>query len=313
MLISCGDQTEETGASDFIPLTPPPEGEGFQVAMSAEAPPFSEVWVCNVYPIPIEEYMAINWVEYQQNTGTHHMTLSTPGFGVDHGIEYGQHDCADLYGNDSLMENQIMFFGSQGLDEDIMQLPEGVAANMPPSIDIIHELHYVNLTDETVPLYSILNAWAIPQDDVVSGIWGGQVRDETIEIPANTEHTEWSRCLMNEDVEVLFLASHTHALGIEFTVAPYDGKTVGDVIYENTDWHDPKITQYDPPLIVPAGQGFEWTCTWLNPSDEPVSYGSSSLEEMCNLAIVHMPFSMSAECEVVETSDGVLWDQSSDE
>lgn len=28
---------------------------------------------------------------------------------------------------------------------------------------------------------------------------------------------------------------------------------------------------------------------------------------MAVLAIVHTPFSMSARCEVVETSDGVLW------
>jgi hypothetical protein len=38
-----------------------------------------------------------------------------------------------------------------------------------------------------------------------------------------------------------------------------------------------------------------------------VNYGLTSTDEMCNLAIVHTPFNMSALCEVVETSDGVLW------
>ena len=82
---------------------------------------------------------------------------------------------------------------------------------------------------------------------------------------------------------------------------------MGEVFYRNTDLHDPMIVQYDPPMQLPAGQGFEYTCTWDNPRDEPVEYGTSALNEMCNLALVHTPFSMSAECEVVETSDGVLW------
>ena len=66
--------------------------------------------------------------------------------------------------------------------------------------------------------------------------------------------------------------------------------------------------QYDPPLIVPAGTGFEYSCTRQNPGDEEVNYGLESTDEMCNLAIVHTPASMSARCEVVETSDGVIWE-----
>ncbi len=60
---------------------------------------------------------------------------------------------------------------------------------------------------------------------------------------------------------------------------------------------------------MPAGAGFEYACTWRNDTDDMVPYGLDSQDEMCNLAIVHTPFSMSAQCEVVETSDGVLWEQ----
>jgi hypothetical protein len=105
------------------------------------------------------------------------------------------------------------------------------------------------------------------------------------------------------------VASHTHALGRKFTVAQFDGQAAGEVFYSNSDWHTPKIVQYDPPMIVPKGSGFEWTCTWKNPNDKVVNYGLDASDEMCNLAIVHTPFSTSAKCEVVETSDGVLWEQ----
>jgi len=304
---ACAPEPEPESPDPVVPLEPPPADLGFQLSMYATAPAGTEVWVCAVYDLPTTDLAAVNWVEYQQNPGTHHMTLSTLGLAPNETIEPGQYDCQDLYGDSSLMQDQIMFFGAQGTDEDTMHLPEGTAANFPAGLRIIHEVHYVNVTAEPIELYSRVNAWTIPQSVVQEQIWGGQVRDETIEIPAGETKTEWTRCVMNRDVEVLFLASHTHALGIEFTIAPFDGTETGEVFYSNTDWHDPKIIQYDPPMVIPAGTGFEYACTWRNNTDADVLYGLESTDEMCNLAIVHTPFDITARCEVVETSDGVLW------
>ncbi len=289
-------------------LEPPPEGQGFQLSFTGVVvEPYSEVWTCSVYPIPIDEAANVSWVETLNNEGMHHLTLSTLGLS-ESDLEPGVWPCEELYGDSSLMQDQIMFFGNQGTGEDEMHLPQGVAATLPSTIDIIHELHFVNVSDQPVELYSYINAWTVPDSVVEDGIWGGSVRDEHINIPANSEHTEWSRCVFNRDVEVHFLASHTHALGVEFTIAGFDGVDVGEVFYSNDDWHVPEIVQYDPPLVIPEGAGFEWACTWDNPNDHPVNYGLTSEDEMCNLAVVHTPFDITAACDVVETSDGVLWD-----
>jgi len=306
---ACSDSSappEDTGPST---LAPPPEGQGFQLTLEATAPAGEETWLCDVYQMPNDSFVNVNRVEVEQTLGTHHLTLSTLGLSGGGGIEYGRYNCNDLYGDESLMQDQIMFYGNQGSATDEMLLPTGVAAQIPSGLDVIHEMHFVNTTTEPVALYSRINAWTIPSEEVVSGIWGGSVRDEHINIPPSAEHTEWSRCVFNEDVEVIFLASHTHALGREFTIAPFDGETTGEVMYSNTDWQIPLITQYDPPLVVKAGEGFEWACTWTNPNAEEVNYGLNATDEMCNLAVVHTPFSVSAECQVVETSDGVLWEK----
>jgi len=306
-LTACSKDVEDTAETAEIPtLAPPAEDEGFQLALTAVAPAQSEIWVCEVYPLPTDDAASVHRVEYLQNEGTHHLTLSTMLTGGT--IPHGTYDCDDLYGDTSLMDDQIMIFGTQGEPEGQMILPDGVAAQLPGGLDIIHEVHYVNTSSEDLQLYSYLNAYTMDDDDVEEGIWGGSVRDEHIVIPPEAEsHSEWTRCVMNEDVEVLFLASHTHEKGIEFTIAPYDGETVGEVFFSNDDWHDPQITQYDPPLVVPAGEGFEFTCTWRNDSNEEVNYGPDSTDEMCNLAVVHTPFSVTAQCEVVESSDGELW------
>jgi len=303
----CSKTADDTAAAEALPtLAPPADGEGFQLTLEAVAPALSEIWTCEVYPLPTDGVASVNRVEYLQNEGTHHLTLST--FLAAGTIPHGTYDCNDLYGDTSLMDDQIMIFGTQGEPEGEMVLPDGVAAQLPEGLDIIHEVHYVNTSSEDLPIYSYLNAYTVDDDEVEEGIWGGSVRDEFIEIPAGAEaHSEWTRCVMNEDVEVLFLASHTHEKGIEFTIAPYDGETVGEVFYTNDDWHNPLITQYEPPLVVPAGEGFEFSCTWRNESDEAINYGPESTDEMCNMAIVHTPFSVTALCEVVESSDGQLW------
>ncbi|MDP2308319.1 MAG: hypothetical protein Q8P18_20030 [Pseudomonadota bacterium] len=295
------------GAADLPVLQPPPDGEGFQVSMFGTAPANAEVWLCDVYDLPTTEMQAVNSVQYLQNEGTHHMTLSTTAL-ASSPLTPGTYDCEDLYADSAVMQEAVMMFGNQGDAEGTLTLPEGVAANLPAGIQVLQEIHFVNTTDTEVALYSYLNGWTIPQDEVVAGIWGGSVRDETISLPAGQQATEWSRCVMNEDVEVQFLASHTHAMATEFTIAPFDGVTTGDVFYRNTDWHDPAIEQYTPAKVVPAGQGFEFSCTWFNQTDADVGYGFASTDEMCNMAIIFTPFSMTAACEVVETSDGVLWE-----
>ena len=294
--------TEITGVEM---IAPPADGEGFQLSLDYYVEPYTEVWQCDVYRLETDNVSNVNSVEFQQNEGMHHMTISTTGF-VGGQIEPGSYDCNNLY--EEQMDSLLMMFGSQGDAQDLLELPEGVVARVPANIDIVHEIHYVNTTDQELDLYSRVNGYTIPEEDVTSGIWGGNVRDEHINIPANATHTEWTRCVMNEDVEVLFLASHMHQLGVEFNISLFDGTESGEVFYTNDDWHNPKIIKYDTPISVPAGSGFEYSCTWTNPNDFPINYGLTSDDEMCNLTYVHTPESMSAQCTVVESSDGVLWE-----
>ncbi|MFT5433566.1 MAG: hypothetical protein ACI9OJ_004272 [Myxococcota bacterium] len=291
-------------------LDPPPAAEGVQLTMFATVPASSEMWICDVKPMPFEGigFNAVKRVEVVQNPGTHHLTLSTLGLVPSGSVAYGRYDCGELYGDSSLMEDQIMFYGNQGTAEDTMLLPDGVAAKIPTGLDVIHEVHYVNPTPEPVELYSYINAWTVDDSPELEGVWGGSVRDEHIVIPAGAgAHTEWSRCTFNEDVEIHFLASHMHELGTQFDIAPFDGGQVGDTIYTNDDWHVPNIVQFNPPIVRKKGEGFEWTCTWDNTGGDLVNYGPTSTDEMCNMAVVHTPFSVTAACEVVESSDGELW------
>ena len=192
MLQACTDSSADSEDARSLPM--PAEGEGIQFSFEYTAPAGSEIWKCAVYPMPSDDFAYINTVESISNAGMHHMTLGTMGF-TGPQFEDGVYDCEEL-----LMESMndlILFFGNQG-GVNNFALPEGVVATIPPGIKIIHELHYVNATEQPVDVFSYVNGYYIPEDEITNGIWGGQIRDETIDIKAGEEATEWTRCVMNE-------------------------------------------------------------------------------------------------------------------
>jgi hypothetical protein len=304
---SCGGEDEST--TDEAPkviLEPPAEGEGFQISMEMTVPAGTEAWRCKIGRLPAgDSIFRINRAESRQTDNIHHMDVMalalTP---ID--LPDGEYDCAQIYeDNPVLMEEGIFLYASQ-IGEQVIQLPEGVVAPVPSEMAYMQEIHFVNSSNEDVDIYSYLNAYTIPAEEMKASIWGGVVRDAHINIPAASEHREWSRCVMNEDVDVIFLSSHTHQLGREVRVRRFDGEAAGEEIYVNNDWHAPQLKDYSPPLKLKKGEGLEFECLFDNSTMDEVKWGFASTDEMCQIGIVHTPGSTTAKCEVVETSDGVI-------
>lgn len=288
------------------PLAPPAPDEGFQLSMQAFAPKHEEIWVCEVIPeLPGEGlFHYVHSVTSRQNAGMHHADLMSFFFtGVS--LAPGQYDCAELYATyPEFMEQGIFVYGSQ-LPEEQLVLPEGVAAPLPRDSAYMFEVHYVNASDDDVVVESYVNAYTMPEDDVTETIYGNVNRDDDILVPAGaTDHREWTRCVFNRDADILFLQSHTHELAERFELRAFDGENVGELVYENDDWHAPKVKRFDPPMHVAAGTGFEYTCFYANRGTEDVTWGFSASDEMCQFGYVYIPGDTDIVCETVDSSDG---------
>jgi hypothetical protein len=289
-------------------LAPPPKDQGFQLAAQTKAEPGEEIWKCFISDLPTSTFYDVNHVESVQNESMHHMDIAGLLFtGVD--LDPGEYDCAPLYEKyPALMEEGLTIYAAQHGKQEI-KLPEGVSANLPPALRVMHELHFVNTSSEPVDVFSKVNIYQYPKEKVTDNIWGVAVRDRNINIPPKSEHTEWTRCVMNEDIDVLFITSHTHQLARKTTIHTFDGKSTGPQIFENTEWQSPNLLSFtDKPLHVAKGQGFEFACMFQNTGDAEVKWGFKSTDEMCQIAVVFTPSTSTAECTVVETSDGVLPD-----
>ncbi len=282
------------------PLPPPSPEEGFQVAMEVTVPAGEEVWMCQVSAIPGVEFTPVNHVESLQTAGVHHMDVMALQFaGVD--LPPGLYDCNDVYRDyPNLMDDGLIIYAAQHAEQEIT-LPPGTVANLPGGLTVMQELHYVNATPEDVEAFSKINIYRY-DGDIEEQIWGGAVRDTNLNIPPG-ESVEWTRCVMTEDVDILFLSSHTHQLARRFEIRLFDGETVGELVYENTDWATPALKSYgETPLHVAAGTGFEFQCHYSNDTGAMVHWGFGAAEEMCQIATVFTPGYASRTCEVVASS-----------
>jgi len=83
---------------------------------------------------------------------------------------------------------------------------------------------------------------------------------------------------LTQDIDLMGSASHMHKRGIHF-VATADG---GQVLYDGTDWQEPKVKSFDPPLHLAAGTKITWACTYNNDTGQTLGFGeSAATNEMC--------------------------------
>ena len=302
---ACGSEDPGDGIDPNDPFPPPAQGEGYQIEMSATAPAGTEIYKCVVDRLPNDDWMFVNHVASLQTEGMHHMDVMILGFaGIE--LEPGTYECADLYAEYPDLMDGLIIYAAQDAEQEIT-MPEGIAANLPPNLLMMHEIHYVNTSDQPVEAFSRINIYDYDPFLVTDTIWGNVVRDLDLNIPAQAStHQEWTRCVMTDPIDLIFLSSHTHELATSLTVRSFDGNAPGDQIYENRNWESPFLKSFgETAMHIPAGEGFEFTCNFTNPSEDVVTWGLSARDEMCQIAFVFSPGEAKRKCNVVETSDGL--------
>jgi hypothetical protein len=301
----CALALSAMGCSPSELLSPPPEDQGFQLAMDFDAPAAAESWKCQIETAPFHDVQQIHRVQHKQTAAVHSMDIFVLVSSGAQRMPDGLYDCGPLYDQYPKLIEETILYASLEPELDLT-LPDGVAAVVPPGLKFMYEVEYVNPSASPVHFSSRVNAWELPPDQPLTGTLGGFVlRNRHLTLPPHAEKTEWAQCTMDSDVDVLFLSSHTRRLGKDVQILKYGGADAGTLLYENTDWQAPPLQSETPPLHLAKGEGIELRCQYQNDGDQEVHWGFSASDELCNGVLVFTPGN-GARCNMVASSSGAL-------
>jgi len=208
-------------------------------------------------------------------TGTHHTGVSILDSPQGPDSEFG---CGPSLDGRSL-------FGS-GVGTNDLTFPEGVAIKISAGDQIMLNLHLFNTSSSALDGVSGALVQLANPDEVTSEAEIVLAGTMNFSIPPGQQASASGSCQFGQDATVFTLFPHMHQLGSHMK-ATHNGTVLLDEPYSFTE----QLNHLIDPVMVHAGDSIGVTCTWNNTTSNTVSFGDSSLQEMCFLGLYRYPAS----------------------
>jgi hypothetical protein len=192
---------------------------------------------------------------------------------------------------------------TQKTDDDVI-LPDGVAYTFHPNQMIKIELHYINTGDIPAPLMGNVTFVAADASTIMAEAGLLFTGSPDIDVLPNTTTTLHEFFAIPADIDlskahIFAITGHEHHLGtnVQVSVAPSPSGPFTPVYNPtNFTWSEPPTQQQSPDFSVPAGGGFDFTCTWVNNTANEVKFGEKTTDEMCFFWAYYWPAPTSEVC-----------------
>lgn len=262
----------------FSPVTP--DRGVYYDGGEFDIPAGTERTQCTYEILDVGEDFVLGRYEARMNPDSHHFNMVRYDAAVLAGqaIELGKpRDC--------IAAADVPFYvaGSEWQYVDA-PLPDGLGHKIPRGALLELGAHYVNTTDHVITGRVEANLYSrnAAEVDHYIGLYFNIMKG--FEVAPNTRARFKARCPAQAGVSMVLLTSHMHRFGRDFTIGLYDDQ-LGTLtpLYESLDYSHPKIKQMaTDPLVIGAGQGFEWSCEFENTMTSTLSEGEMGLtSEMC--------------------------------
>ena len=252
-----------------------------------------EKQLCHPRRFPRREPLEVNRVEMRLHGESHHVHL----YRAVGDPEYPPHNCP--FAVDFSKWALVAATQNEALD---WQLHPGVSILFEPHQPLLIQTHFNNDNPDAPEARGAASARVVlhPADPATVTAHGGALfaQDRTVRVPPGRT-TATSRCMVAgegaaaRDLTIMALTGHYHYRGTEFEVyrVNVDG-SLGERVYDHQGYDDPPFQQYpaDSPLVLHAGEGIEWRCTYQN--NDPMTYEfgpNTKKNEHCNLFGFYYP------------------------
>lgn len=282
------DKTPSVSSSDDFKAigTPQSEGvEGYQLKVDKFTiqPNFErELFVRRNIGNTTDIY--VNRIKLQSRANSHHMVLydfrdRTTLPTIDQVRDLRNADNT-LNGLTFLQMSNHVFLGGGTQANQEYTFPEGTALLLPANYSIDLNPHYFNKTTGNLYGENYVNLYTTDKAKVKNIVKTIDFNNTNFSLPANTKTTITKDFTFSKSVKVVMLTSHTHKYGEKFVIKIKGGTRDGEVVYENLDWEHPATINFSTPISLNKGEGLTSVVTYNNTSNQKISFGLTSDDEM---------------------------------
>jgi hypothetical protein len=173
-----------------------------------------------------------------------------------------------------------------------LRFPAGVAYSMPAAQMVRVELHFLNTTSKPLDVTGTVHLGEASTGTTVEHANLMFYGTLDIHVPPRSAATVGPkfRAFRAPSPRIFGLTGHQHKRGTGVTIDLASSlKGPSTSLYVNHDWADPPLTLFDPPISTTPGQGLRYSCTYDNPTSQPVLFGEGANQEMCFLWAYYYP------------------------
>jgi len=175
--------------------------------------------------------------------------------------------------------DELLFIAQQanaGID-----YPDGVGLAISANQLISIEMHFINyVSADPIDITGMVEFDVVPADDSLEPVNVSFLGPFGFSLPPRERSTVQSMQRLPPGDRIFALTTHTHQLGVEATL-----ERVGDgeptLLHRSTNWAEPPMDIFDPPLVLNSGEEIRLTCVYENTTDETVGFGTNFEDEMC--------------------------------
>lgn len=277
------------------PPAPPAPEEGFQIHFG----PFflwpeTENEYFTKYPVNLPSEIEINRVDTYMGPYSHHfITYKFINPAIEASIEPGLHEGPDFAGVDLVTAHQY---------PDSIKLPEGTAFHWLSGTVLDLNSHYINYSSEkALACEAYVNVYTQPVGTAVQTMYSVLLSNQSFNIPNDgqpyiDEATAFENGHGDDKLFMWGLSTHAHKLSTDFDVwlRTPDGDK-GEHIFDAScfatngipgcldpiyDYQHPPIRYWESFKPIKWEDGMIYQCEWVNNTDEDVTFGFTSEEEM---------------------------------
>tara|TARA_B100000678_G_scaffold285977_1_gene289970 strand:- start:1042 stop:2685 length:1644 start_codon:yes stop_codon:yes gene_type:complete len=294
-----GEVADESLLQDTTIFEPPEFGpleipeNGMQVHLPPfDVPPQFERELFYYVEVDTQDFLYINRITTTMRPGSHHFIVYTFDESALGNLPASEifRDIRNFDGSNNfnvLMQMQFHKFisGTQTRLYDY-SFPDGVALKIDPLFGFDLNSHYTNYSNDTITGEVYNNFYFSDPNEVEHVAEILSLNNRNITLPPNQQTTLNSTFWIEQEFEniisIFQLYSHAHKHNTEFKVyrVNQNNSDYRELVYISYDWNHPPLMRFDPPIIFDLDDGIELEATYFNNTDETISFGLLSTDEM---------------------------------